>query len=448
MSRGQTIALKAWIVVGARRGAAARLARARRRRLGPRLQAGQAALRAGGALGARRPVRRRQPLGRGEGLQRLLHRPALGPPGAGLDPAAVLEVRDRLGRAEHLAGQLDAGRLPACRRRRPRSTRASAASTPGSRNARLKNGLFRCHYDYLIGLEDPKNEVQDACNLGHAAQGYFEAYDLAARCGLSKPEYRGGRARRLRLRGQGPEGRRALRQGLDERRQGRRPRRARSAPSSSRRSSRPTGPRTRPPTSQAAERAYAFYIGAFVRNGFTTAGALDTYCIDKESATPLLKGALELYDVTGKEMYLQPGRGRLVLPRDLAVVLLGALRRGDGPARDGLRHVRRHGGLDAAPPPGPLRPDHRQRLAQAGRADGQGRSGGSGPWRPGPTRRSASRAATSSSWARSGPTAARTRASCTRAGCSRSPSASGSSPGRLGLPPRDPPPEPQLDRVQ
>ncbi|MCK7532114.1 MAG: hypothetical protein MZV63_14315 [Marinilabiliales bacterium] len=32
------------------------------------------------------------------------------------------------------------------------------------------------------------------------------------------------RARRLRLRGQGPEGRRALRQGLDERRQGRRPR--------------------------------------------------------------------------------------------------------------------------------------------------------------------------------------------------------------------------------
>jgi autotransporter-associated beta strand protein len=32
------------------------------------------------------------------------------------------------------------------------------------KNARLPNGLFRCHYDYLIGPEDPKNEVQDACN--------------------------------------------------------------------------------------------------------------------------------------------------------------------------------------------------------------------------------------------------------------------------------------------
>ncbi|HSA97332.1 MAG TPA: hypothetical protein VLJ16_14880, partial [Acidobacteriota bacterium] len=29
------------------------------------------------------------------------------------------------------------------------------------RNARLKNGLFRTHYDYVIGLEDAKTEVQD-----------------------------------------------------------------------------------------------------------------------------------------------------------------------------------------------------------------------------------------------------------------------------------------------
>ena len=40
-----------------------------------------------------------------------------------------------------------------------------------------------------------------------------------------------------------------------------------------------------------ALRAFAFYYGEFAKNGFTTAGALDSYCIDKESAAPLLRGA-------------------------------------------------------------------------------------------------------------------------------------------------------------
>ena len=172
------------------------------------------------------------------------------------------------------------------------------------RNARLKNGLFRTHYDYLIGLADPKDEVQDACNLGHAAQGYFEAYDLAARCGLKKPEYRAaalgvcdfalkamsangriGKAWRNDGKAVDPDG--------------------------------TIGAFLIPPLVTAyrathkaaylerAEKAYAFYFDEFLKNGFTTAGALDTYCIDKESATPLLKAALELYDVTGKETYLR-----------------------------------------------------------------------------------------------------------------------------------------------
>ncbi len=172
------------------------------------------------------------------------------------------------------------------------------------RNARLKNGLFRTHYDYLIGLADPKDEVQDACNLGHAAQGYFEAYDLAARCGLKKPEYRAaalgvcdfaikamnasgriGKAWRNDGKIADPEG--------------------------------TIGAFLIPPLVTAyrathkaeylagAEKAFAFYYGEFVKNGFTTAGALDTYCIDKESATPLLKAALELHDLTGKEAYLR-----------------------------------------------------------------------------------------------------------------------------------------------
>ena len=172
------------------------------------------------------------------------------------------------------------------------------------KNARLKNGLFRCHYDYLIGLEDPKNEVQDACNLGHAAQGYFEAFDLAARCGLSKPEYRAAALgvcdfALKAMRADGRIGKAWTSDGKVVDPEG------------------TIGAFLIPPLVtafrathkaaylQGAEKAYAFYIGEFVRNGFTTAGALDTYCIDKESATPLLKAALELHDVTGKAQYLK-----------------------------------------------------------------------------------------------------------------------------------------------
>jgi hypothetical protein len=172
------------------------------------------------------------------------------------------------------------------------------------RNARLKNGLFRCHYDYIIGLEDPKDEVQDACNLGHAAQGYFEAYDLAARCGLRKPEYRAAALGvcDFALKAMSANGRigKAWRNdGKTVDAEG------------------TIGAFLIPPLVTAyrathkaaylegAEKAYAFYFDEFAKNGFTTAGALDTHCIDKESATPLLKAGLELYDVTGKEMYLR-----------------------------------------------------------------------------------------------------------------------------------------------
>ena len=172
------------------------------------------------------------------------------------------------------------------------------------RNARLRNGLFRCHFDYLIGLADSKTEVQDACNLGHAAQAFFEAYDLAAKCKLQKPEYRETAFGicDFALRAMRPDGRigRAWRNDGN----------ALDAEGT-------IGAFLIPPLVTAyrithkpayldgAERAYAFYAGEFIKNGFTTAGALDTDCIDKESATPLLKAALDLYELTGKEKYLQ-----------------------------------------------------------------------------------------------------------------------------------------------
>jgi len=172
------------------------------------------------------------------------------------------------------------------------------------RNARLKNGLFRCHFDYLIGLADPKDEVQDACNLGNAAQAFFEAYELAAKCKLQKPEYREAALgicdfalKAMRADGRIGKSWRNDGKAVD-----------------------PNGTIGaflikplitayravhKAPYLEGAERAYAFYVQEFVKNGFTTAGALDTDCIDKESATPLLKAALDLYELTGKEQYLQ-----------------------------------------------------------------------------------------------------------------------------------------------
>jgi hypothetical protein len=172
------------------------------------------------------------------------------------------------------------------------------------RNARLKNGLLRCHFDYLIGLADAKDEVQDACNLGQAAQALFAAYDLAAKCKLQKPEYRDAAlgvcdfaVKTMRADG---------RIGKAWRNDG-----AAVDPEGS------TGGFLIPALVtgyravhkagylDGAERAFDFYFGDFVKKGYTTAGALDTDCIDKESATPLLKAALELYELTGKEKYLQ-----------------------------------------------------------------------------------------------------------------------------------------------
>jgi uncharacterized protein YyaL (SSP411 family) len=55
---------------------------------------------------------------------------------------------------------------------------------------------------------------------------------------------------------------------------------------------------------ESAIKAYCFYIREFKRDGYTTAGALDTWCVDKESAYPLMASAIALYEETGKRPYL------------------------------------------------------------------------------------------------------------------------------------------------
>jgi hypothetical protein len=56
---------------------------------------------------------------------------------------------------------------------------------------------------------------------------------------------------------------------------------------------------------RSAVKAFDFYYSSLEENGFTTAGALDTYCIDKESSSPLLSTALNLYGITGDKKYAE-----------------------------------------------------------------------------------------------------------------------------------------------
>lgn len=54
----------------------------------------------------------------------------------------------------------------------------------------------------------------------------------------------------------------------------------------------------------AAMRGYHYYAQHDLKAFRTTAGALDTDCIDKESACPLLYAGLDLYEVTGLDDFL------------------------------------------------------------------------------------------------------------------------------------------------
>jgi hypothetical protein len=55
---------------------------------------------------------------------------------------------------------------------------------------------------------------------------------------------------------------------------------------------------------ESAQKAFHFYMAEFRRDKATTAGALDSYCVDKESVYPFLYAALELFKITNQSQYL------------------------------------------------------------------------------------------------------------------------------------------------
>jgi len=144
----------------------------------------------------------------------------------------------------------------------------------------------------------------DTCNLGAAATYFFRASDLCKKAGILRPSYE-KRAYGLCdffVRAQQPSGELAKTYFLD---------------GSIDKAHGSVGAFSVLPLFDAWERSgqqkyldaalkgVDFYAGEFMKNGYTTAGALDSNCIDKESAAPLLRATLRAYEATQDSKYLE-----------------------------------------------------------------------------------------------------------------------------------------------
>ncbi len=166
-----------------------------------------------------------------------------------------------------------------------------------------ENGFYVVNYDKII--KGQNNIISDACNLGTAAYNFFETADLLKRCGESpKVEQVSNIALGIcdfvcaKQSPSGCYGKGWNQQGECVYKEG------------------TVGAFMVAPMLSAYEftedstylesalRAYDYYYAEFVRDGYTTAGALDTWCIDKESAFALLRASLNLYDITHDKQYV------------------------------------------------------------------------------------------------------------------------------------------------
>ena len=143
----------------------------------------------------------------------------------------------------------------------------------------------------------------DACNNGTAADCYFEAYDLLQKAGIDKPEYLDmayGICNHA-LQTQAESGAYAKAWRNDGSVRGHKGTVGCFLILPMLKAYQKSGEQK---YLDSAVRAFDLYYSELERDGFTTAGALDTYSIDKESSSPLLRDALALYDVTGDEKYV------------------------------------------------------------------------------------------------------------------------------------------------
>ena len=186
--------------------------------------------------------------------------------------------------------------------------KALAVLDTWDRYAFLPNGLMLVHLhakmDHLDSVVNGDIPVMlDSCNLGTAATYFFEAAKLCEQAGIDRPSY-AKRALGLCdqfIRSQTESGEFAKSYFLDG---------SIDSPHGS------VGAFMVLPLFdayawtkeekylRAALRGLDFYLAEYEKTGATTAGALDSNCIDKESAAPVLRGALRAYDLTGDKKYL------------------------------------------------------------------------------------------------------------------------------------------------
>lgn len=172
---------------------------------------------------------------------------------------------------------------------------------------RLENGLFRCRYERMEKYREEKEnrvELQDAANLYSVTDEYLEAWRVLREAGIKREEYRETAlavcefARKTQEKN-GRMGKAWYNDGTCAQREG------------------GIGCYMVLALCRAMEetgeekymdhiiRGFRFYYAQYLSDGYTTAGALDTCCIDKESAFPLLKTALFLYKKSEKREYLE-----------------------------------------------------------------------------------------------------------------------------------------------
>ena len=172
-------------------------------------------------------------------------------------------------------------------------------------HARLENGLIQCLFDPLLDGDDQRS-VNDACNLSDAAENFFEAWELLGRIEIdhNRELYKETALGICDF---------AAEHQASDGRFGKSWDNAGECVDSNGtigcylvlpllKAYQITGDQK---YLTSARRGYEYYIAGFLRDGYTTAGALDTYCIDKESAIPLLRSSMRLYDLTKEERYLE-----------------------------------------------------------------------------------------------------------------------------------------------
>lgn len=159
------------------------------------------------------------------------------------------------------------------------------------------------HPEFVTGADGKRIFPIDACNLGGAAEHLLTAFQIAERIGSPRPEYKrvalgicDFALREQKENGQfakawNPDGS-VFREGGTV---------GCFLVPALLKAYEVTGD---PAYLESATRAFDFYYDELLRDGYTTAGALDTYCIDKESSSPLLISALRLHRVTGEQRFV------------------------------------------------------------------------------------------------------------------------------------------------